>query len=186
MTTTITRPTTSIVGTLRRLYFIRFAFAVAWAVALIAASPDVGPLLTIVLVIYPLFDTAAVFWQLRADGRTTAPRLTETMNVAVSLAVAVALGWSSTVSIAAALGVWGAWAALSGITQLATAVQRRRAGGQVPQILSGAISVAAGIAFLAQSLQDATDITVVGGYAILGGIFFLISAIRLSMLLRQG
>lgn len=183
MTATITRP--PMTATLRRLYFIRFAFAVIWAVILMAASPNVGPLLTFLLVIYPLFDAGAVFWQLRSEGRALSPQSPETINVVVSLVVAAALAWASTVSIAAALGVWGVWAAGSGITQLVTAVQRRRSGGQVPQILSGSISIVAGLGFLAQSFQDATSITVVGGYAILGGIFFLISGIRLSVLLRQ-
>ncbi|NYG58663.1 hypothetical protein BJ980_001586 [Nocardioides daedukensis] len=52
------------------------------------------------------------------------------------------------------------------------------------QTLSGGISVLAGGAFLGQGLQDADNIAGVGGYAILGGIFFLTSAIRLSVVLR--
>ena len=88
-------------------------------------------------------------------------------------------------SISAALVVWGVWAVGSGITQLVTAASRRSSGGQVPQIVSGAISVVAGVGFLAQS-QAATSISGVGGYAILGGIFFLISALRLTALLRRG
>ncbi|WP_146605681.1 hypothetical protein [Micromonospora craterilacus] len=88
-------------------------------------------------------------------------------------------------SITAALGVWGAWAVGSGIPQLIAAVRQRRSGGQVPQILSGGISVLAGAGFLAQAFQGAGNIAGVGGYATLGGIFFLISAIRLSILLRK-
>lgn len=185
MTTTTSRPASPVVGTLHRLYFVRFAFAVAWAAFLISTSPEVGPLLAFLLAIYPLADAAAVWWQLRTESTDPAPRLTERINVGVSLTVAVALAGASTASVAAALGIWGAWAAASGATQLATALQRRRAGGQIPQILSGTISVLAGIAFLAQSLQGATTITGVGGYAILGGLFFLISAVRLTILLQR-
>ena len=107
------------------------------------------------------------------------------INVGVSLVITATLAWASTVSIAAALGVWGAWAAASGATQLATALQRRHIGGQTPQIVSGSLSIAAGIAFLAESFRDTATITGVGGYAALGGIFFLISAIRLSILQRR-
>ncbi|WP_116950005.1 hypothetical protein [Jiangella endophytica] len=167
-------------ATLRRLYLVRFAFAVAWALLLFLTSADTGPLLTVLLVAYPLADAAAVVWQLRSEHRAPGPRVAERINVVVSVVVAIALGWVSTGSIAAALGVWGVWATASGIAQLVTAVLRRSAGGQVPQILSGAISIVAGLAFLAQSFQDPDSISGVGGYAVLGGIFFLISAIRLG------
>jgi uncharacterized membrane protein HdeD (DUF308 family) len=167
-------------ATLRRLYVVRFAFAVVWAVLLFLTSSDTGPLLTVLLVVYPLADAAAVLWQLRSEHRAPGPRAAEWANVVVSVVVAVALGWVSTGSIAAALGVWGGWAAAAGIAQLVTAVGRRSSGGQVPQILSGAISIVAGLAFLAQSFQDPASISGVGGYAILGGIFFLISAVRLG------
>lgn len=180
MTTYDSRPPSSFAGTLRRLYLIRFAFAVIWAAVVLLTSPATGPILTGLLVIYPLVDAAAVLWQLRSDRHTPGPRPAEWANVVVSVGVAVALAWASTASVASALGVWGLWAAASGIPQLVTAVLRRNSGGQVPQILSGAISVVAGLAFLTQSFQDPASISGVGGYAILGGIFFLISAIRLS------
>ncbi|HEY0246740.1 MAG TPA: DUF308 domain-containing protein [Gryllotalpicola sp.] len=170
---------------LRRLYFIRFAFAIVWAVVLIASGGTAGPLLTVLLVIYPLVDAASVLWQIRSEGAASQPRVTEWINVVVSVIVAIALGVTSTVSVAAALGVWGAWAVVSGITQLITAVLRRRAGGQWPQILSGAISVLAGGSFLLSAIHGATSMSTVGGYAILGGVFFVISAIRLSILLRR-
>ncbi|RAY14579.1 hypothetical protein DPM19_12460 [Actinomadura craniellae] len=170
---------------LRRLYFVRFAFAAVWAALLFPASTTEGPLLTALLVSYPLFDAAAVFWQLRSKQRAPGAQVAERINVVVSVVVAIALGWASTVSIAAALAVWGAWAVGSGIPQLLAAVRQRRSGGQVPQMLSGGMSALAGAAFLAQGLRGADDIAGVGGYALLGGIFFLISAIRLSVLLRK-
>lgn len=185
MTLSESRTRPALDQTLRRLYLVRFAFAVAWAAVLLLTSPSTGPLLTVLLVVYPLADAAAVYWQLRSDRGTPGPRPAEWVNVVASLLVAVALGWASTDSIAAALGVWGVWAAASGLAQLVTAVRRRRSGGQVPQILSGAISIVAGLAFLAQSFQDPTSIAGVGGYAVVGGIFFLVSAVRLNALLRR-
>src|SRR5690606_21196122 len=97
----------------------------------------------------------------------------------------IALGIASTFSTSAALIVWGAWAIGAGIPQLISAIRNRRAGGQVPQMLSGGISVFAGSAFLVQGLQGAQAIAGVGGYATLGAIFFLVSAIRLSSIIRR-
>lgn len=179
------RSPSPLTATLRRLYVVRFVFAVAWAALLLPVAAGTGPLLTVLLVVYPLADAAAVLRQLRSGHRTPGPRTAERINVAVSVAAAVALGVASTVSVAAALGVWGAWAAASGAAQLVAAARRRGSGGQVPQILSGAISVVAGAAFLAQSFQDATSIAGAGGYAVLGGIFFLLSAVRLTVLPRR-
>lgn len=183
--TTETATPTSFRTVLRRLYFARFTFAIAWAGVLLVTSSRGGPLLTILLVLYPLFDAAAVLWQLRAERPPQRPKLSEWINVAVSVLVAIALGIASTVSISAALAVWGVWAIGSGIPQLITAIRNRRSGGQVAQILSGGISVLAGSAFLFQGLQGAGTIVGVGGYAALGAIFFLISAIRLNALLRK-
>jgi uncharacterized membrane protein HdeD (DUF308 family) len=185
MTTALMRTSAQLLATLRGIYFLRFAFALTWAVVLITSKPPLGPSLTILLAIYPLVDAGAVYWQVRSEGRATSPRATEMANIALSVIVAIAVGIASTMSIAAALAVWGAWAALSGITQLLTAVQRRHTGGQIPQMLSGGISVLAGLSFLAQALRGADDIAAIGGYAALGGLFFLVSAIRISLLLRK-
>lgn len=171
---------------LRTLYFARFGFAIVWAAVLIATASLGAPLLSVLLVLYPLVDAGSVLWQLRTDDTASGSRVPEGINIVVSVLVAIALGWTSAVSVAAALAVWGAWAIVSGATQLITAVLRRRSGGQVALIVSGGISVFAGTAFLIQGLQGATTIVGVGGYAILGGIFFLIAAIRLSILLRKG
>ena len=170
--------------TLRQLYVVRFVFALAWAVLLWTTATTVGPWLTPLLVVYPLFDAAAVAWQLRTDDSHEAT-MSQRLNVVVSVLVAIALGWASTVSIAAALIVWGAWAVGAGIPQLLTAIRNRRTGGQVPQMLSGGISVLAGLAFLTQGIRGAENIGMVGDYATVGGVFFLISAIRLSLMLRK-
>ncbi|MFL1380237.1 MULTISPECIES: hypothetical protein [unclassified Nocardiopsis] len=171
---------------LRRLYFIRVVFAFAWAALVFTVAGSSGPLLTALLVVYPLFDAGAVLWQLRSKDRVPgSPQAAEWINVAVSVTVAIALGWASTVSPATALIVWGVWAIGSGIPQLVAALRRWRTGGQLPQVLSGGLSVLAGSAFLLQGLQGSGDIAGVGGYAAVGGVFFLVSAIRLTVLLRK-
>lgn len=181
MTSTETTNPSTFSEALRRLYLIRFAFAVVWAGLLFLAVGTTGPLLTILLISYPLFDAAAVLWQIRARSDARQSNVTAWVNVVVSVLVAIALGAASTVSIAAALTVWGVWAIGSGIPQLSTAIRNRPAGGQLPQMLSGGISVLAGGAFLGQGLQGGDNIAGVGGYATLGAVFFLVSAVRLGV-----
>lgn len=172
--------------TLRTVYFVRFAFAIVWAVLLFLLAGHTGPALTVLVVLYPLVDAAAVFVQVRSEGRTSSPRPAELINVILSTVAAIALGWTSTVSVSAALITWGAWAFVAGALQLITAILRRSSGGQIPLIISGAISVLAGCAFTFQGVNGATvNGAGVGGYAVLGGIFFLIAAIRLTVLLRR-
>lgn len=182
----LTAPAPGLTRALRRLYFTRFAFAVVWAVVLIAgAGGGTSPFLTVWLLIYPLFDAGAVLYQLRSEGASASPRIAEWANVVLSVAAGVALAWTSTVSPAAALIAWGAWAIVSGLLQLVVAVLRRRSGGQVPLMISGAASVLAGGAFTVMGASGTSTLTSVGGYAIVGAILFLISAIRLSVLLGR-
>jgi hypothetical protein len=47
-------------------------------------------------------------------------------------------------------------------------------------ILSGGISVVAGTSFILQASADGASLTNLAGYALLGGIFFLVSALRLG------
>ncbi|MFD5224479.1 hypothetical protein ACFWHT_02550 [Microbacterium sp. NPDC058342] len=168
---------------LRKLYFTRFAFAILWVgivFATSASASEPSALLTTLLVLYPLFDAAAVLWQLRADPDKERPKAAEWTNVVASAAVAVALGVVSSISVAGAVAVWGLWAIVAGVPQFVAAIRNRRSGGQVAQMLSGGISVLAGAAFLFQGLQGGGMISGPAGYAGVGAVFFLISAIRLS------
>ncbi|MGN6127979.1 MAG: hypothetical protein ACTHON_15565 [Humibacter sp.] len=173
---------------LRKLYFIRFVFAIIWVAimfATVATSSEPSVLLTVFLVIYPLFDAGAVLWQLRADPDKGRSKASEWISVVVSVAIAIAIGIASSISVPAALAVWGVWAIIAGVPQLITAIRNFRDGGQVAQILSGGISVFAGLGFLFQGLQGNGMLTGAAGYATLGAIFFLVSAIRLSVKLRK-
>jgi hypothetical protein len=170
-------------GALGRLYLTRFVFAVVWAALLFTTAKETGPGLTTLVVIYPLFDAGAVLWQIRTAG-DPGSRAAEWINVAVSVVVAIALAVASTSSIGTTLMVWGTWAICSGLPQLVAAIRNRRTGGQVPQMLSGGISVLAGASFIAQGADDPASMAGAGGYAILGGVFFLISALRLRSVAR--
>lgn len=116
------------------------------------------------------------------DFRSSAaarPRGPLYLNMALSLLTAIALSVAASSGIPDVLRVWGAWAITTGVVQLVLAVQRRRLGGQVPMILSGAISTVAGTGFWLMASGEDASLTGLAGYATLGGIFFLVSALRL-------
>lgn len=166
---------------LRSLYFTRFGFAVVWAVLTMAVAKSMNPAAAVLLVIYPLFDVAAAVVDFRTSG-STRQKSPLYVNMALSLLAAVGLAIAAASGIPAVLRVWGAWAITAGLVQLILAIQRYRLGGQWPMILSGGISVLAGGSFVLMASKPDPSLTSVAGYAILGGIFFLISAIRLHRL----
>lgn len=164
---------------LRRLYFVRFAFAVVWALAMFTTASTLGPLAVTLLVLYPLFDVAAAVVDARASRATGSPALLY-VNVAVSLITAVGVAVACASGIPAVLRVWGAWAVVAGLVQLIVGVTRRGMGGQWPMIISGGISVLAGASFVLGASAANPTLTNAAGYAIPGGVFFLISALRLG------
>ena len=179
-TTTVAAPGFSTTASaLRRLYFVRFAFAIVWALVMFTTAKHLGPLAVTLLVLYPLFDVAAAAIDARASRSTGSPTLLY-VNIAVSLLAAVGLAFAGGSGIPAVLRVWGAWAVVAGLVQLIVGVTRRGMGGQWPMIISGGISVLAGGSFIAGASADNPVLTNAIAYAIPGAIFFLISAIRLG------
>lgn len=164
---------------LRRLYFVRFAFAIVWALVMFTMASEISPVAAVLLVLYPLFDVGAAVVDARASRGTGSPVLLY-VNVAVSLVTAVGVGVACASGIPAVLRVWGAWAVVAGLVQLIVAVPRRAMGGQWPMILSGGISVLAGASFIASAGADEPTLTSAIGYAVPGAVFFLISALRLG------
>jgi hypothetical protein len=169
---------------LRRLYFVRFVFAIVWALVMFTIAGHLGPLTVTLLVLYPLFDVAAAIVDARASRTIGSPALLYA-NVAVSLLAAIGLAIASASGIPAVLRVWGAWAVVAGLIQLIVGVTRRGMGGQWPMIISGGISVLAGGAFIASAAADNPALTNAIGYAIPGAVFFLISAVRLGPAARR-
>lgn len=185
--TTVTAPAPGISTTasaLRRLYFVRFGFAIVWALVMFTTTKHIGPLAATLLVVYPLFDAAAAIVDARASRATTSLKLLYA-NIAISLLAAVGLAVADASGIPAVLRVWGTWAIVAGLIQLIVGVTRRTMGGQWPMIVSGGISVLAGGSFIATASADNPALTNAVGYAIPGAIFFLISAIRLGRAGKQ-
>jgi len=164
---------------LRRLYFVRFAFAIIWALVMFTTARHLGPLARTLLVVYPLFDVAAAITDARTSRHAGRPVLLY-LNIAISLLAAIGLVFAGGSGIPAVLRVWGAWAIVAGAIQLAVGITRRAMGGQWPMIISGSISVIAGAIFIAGASAHHPALTNAIGYAIPGAIFFLLSAIRLG------
>jgi uncharacterized membrane protein HdeD (DUF308 family) len=185
--TTLEAPPTA--RPLRTLYLVRFAFALAWAALLavsttrVDAAGSIGLLSAALLVLYPLFDlVAAVVDRRSAQGRGATSLLV--INMALSLLTGIALVFAAMSGAKAVLIVWGLWAITAGAVQLVVGIRRRAMGGQWAMILSGGLSVPVGVSFVAQAAGLPSSVTSLAGYAVLGGIFFLVSALRLGRVAR--
>ncbi|RCK70231.1 hypothetical protein DT076_06045 [Desertihabitans brevis] len=179
MTSTTDTAPTALAPRLRTLYLARFVFAVVWAVLLALTARTFGPLTVGLLLLYPLVDLVAAVVDHRAS-RAVRPTPLLVVNMVLSGLTVVGLAIASTSGVPAVLVVWGVWAITAGAVQLAVGLVRRRLGGQWPMILSGGISVLAGSGFILQASGGGGALTGLAGYATLGGIFFLLSALRLG------
>lgn len=182
MTTTAVRPV-GVALSLRRLYFVRFVFAVVWGGLLFATGTSLGAASATLLVLYPVFDMAAAIVDVRSS-KTAGPNPGLYVNIAISLLAAVGLAVAASSGIPDVLRVWGAWAIVAGLIQLVVGVVRRGLGGQWPMIISGSISVLAGASFVLQATKDGASLTNLAAYAAFGGVFFLVSALRLGRTAR--
>jgi uncharacterized membrane protein HdeD (DUF308 family) len=166
---------------LKFYYFIRAAFSVAWVGASFAVGPSSPVIAGALLVLYPAWDAAAnLVDALRSGG--LAQNRTQALNVVVSLATTVAVLVALQMSMNRVLGVFGAWAILSGLLQLGTAIRRWRSfGAQWAMVLSGAQSALAGGFFIFQATTPMSpSIANVAGYAAVGALYFLVSAVWLT------
>jgi uncharacterized membrane protein HdeD (DUF308 family) len=164
---------------LRRLYFVRFGFALVWAALLLVTASSLTPVSAALLVLYPVFDVVAAVVDARSTRRTgSAAGLY--VNIAVSALAAVGLALAVTSGVPAVLRVWGAWAVVAGIVQLIVGLRRRGLGGQWAMIAAGGISVLAGTSFFLGAAAAGATLSNLAFYALLGGVLFLVSALRIG------
>jgi uncharacterized membrane protein HdeD (DUF308 family) len=165
---------------LTRFYFTRAAFSVVWVVLAFAIGQHVPAIGAALLVAYPLWDALANYVDMQRSGGMRR-NYSQAFNVFASVVIAIAVTVVLYVNTSLVLDVFGVWAVMSGLLQLATAMRRRKQfGAQWAMILSGAQSALAGAFFIAQA--DASvpaAIVKVAGYAGVGAIYFLISALCL-------
>lgn len=167
---------------LRNYYAVRFGVAALWVVAAVTLAKGMPRFAIAMLVAYPLWDALANLVDARSNGGL-AKNQTQTVNVAVSSLAALAVAVAATRGMNPMLGVFGAWALLSGLLQLATGARRWRTyGAQWVMILSGAQSVLAGGFMLKMATGDLVPDTLirVAPYAAFGAFYFLISALWLT------
>jgi uncharacterized membrane protein HdeD (DUF308 family) len=163
---------------LRNYYFVRAGVAAAWVGAAFTIGTAAPPVAAALLIAYPAWDAIANLIDAARNGGAAQNR-SQVFNVAVSgitaVAVAAVIG-----NMHAVLGVFGAWAILAGLLQLATGVRRWKAGAQWAMVLSGAQSALAGGFFIHQSLGSAMPgIGDVAPYAAFGAFYFAVSAVWL-------
>lgn len=161
-------------------YFSRAAFSVAWVIASLTLGQHNAALGAVLLVLYPLWDAAANYLDATRNGGLARNR-TQALNLVVSLVTTLAVLVALQMSLATVLTVFGGWAILSGLLQLATAIRRwKTAGAQWAMVLSGAQSALAGGFFVVQAQQPVPAVVpVIAGYAAFGAIYFLVSALAL-------
>jgi len=169
---------------LKTYYFMRAAFAIVWVLAAAKAAPY--PLAAALLLIaYPAWDALANLLDGARSGGIKSNQ-TQALNAVASLAVTAAVAlWIG--DMHRVLAVFGVWAILSGVLQLATGVRRwKTSGAQWAMILSGAQSALAGGFFISQASAPADpSITAIAGYAGFGAFYFLLSGLALSIRARR-
>ncbi len=167
---------------LKQYYFLRAAFSIVWVIAAFAIAPSSAVIAATLLVAYPAWDAAANHLDALRSGGLNQSR-TQGLNVLVSLATAIAVILALQVSMNWVLGIFGAWAILSGLLQLGTAVRRWKLfGAQWAMALSGGQSALAGGFFIFQATMPAApSIANVAGYAAVGALYFLVSAVWLTV-----
>lgn len=165
---------------LRTLYFVRAAFSLVWVGLLLAFVKSSPALTAILLLVYPTWDVAATFFDIRAN-RGGASKLPQYVNIGIGLLTTVAVSVALQQGVPTVLLVFGAWAMLTGLIQLVLGLRRRRTfGGQWPMMLSGGQSMIAGASFIAMAQAPTMGIVNLAGYAAFGAFYFLLAAFRLG------
>ena len=169
-------------NSLRQFYYLRAGVAFAWvALVVLLSRLGVPPMVGFVLlVLYPLWDALANVIDVRHSGGLRA-NPGQQFNAAVSIATAVALVIALIVAgTKGALFVFGVWALLAGVLQLAVGIQRRKIGGQAFMMISGAQSALAGVIMGIRAFGEPRSIAELAPYAAFGGVYFLLAALRLT------
>jgi len=169
-------------NTLRQFYFLRSAVAFTWvALVLLVSNLGVPALVAaVLLVLYPAWDALANVLDARRSGGLSAnpgQRLNAVISIATTAALAIALGVGGN---AGGIFVFAAWALLSGLLQLYVGIRRRKMGGQVFMMISGAQSALAGVIMTLQAFGKTPTIAQLAPYAAFGGLYFLLAALRLT------
>ena len=174
--------------TLRNLYFTRTVVQLIWAGVVLATAAGNPPLAAGLLIVYPLWDVACTVYDVRSSRRfASGPPTAQYVNAALGLLAAIGIAATALRSPQQAVVLFGIWALAAGLAQLAVGIVRRKQlGGQWAMILSGLQSAAAGVAFILGGLHDTKHIKDLGGYAVFGGVYFLIAGYLMHRKVSKG
>jgi uncharacterized membrane protein HdeD (DUF308 family) len=165
---------------LRNLYFSRTVVQIVWAAIVLATAPASPKLSVLLVVLYPLWDVICTVRDLRSNPQQTSKGLQQ-VNAVLGLAAAIGAGVFGSMQLRYAVAAFGIWALIAGLLQLGVGLARRKAlKGQWAMVLSGVQSALAGTAFLLGGLQGKVHVKDLGGYAIFGGVYFLIAGLLLN------
>ena len=181
MTRTVSTALAPSSQSLRSFYVLRGVVAFAWVASAAVAgvrNPVAGALF---LAVYAAWDAIAnVIDGQRSGG--LARNQGQLVNVLISSAAALGMAAGVVAGLRLSVSVFGAWALVAGLLQLAVGLRRRGAAkGQVFMILSGAQSALAGGFFLKLGLSGAAGLSQLIPYAAFGGVYFLLAALALSL-----
>lgn len=166
---------------LKRYYLARAAFSVIWVALAFTVGRQHPQLAAVMLVVYPAWDAAANYADAARSGGLLA-NPSQALNLGVSVLTTLAATVALDYGMNAVLAVYGAWAILAGVLQLATGVRRWTSGGQWPMILSGSQSALAGAFFIhAATGEKLPSIVDIAPYAAFGAFYFLVAAVWLSV-----
>ena len=171
---------------LRNLSFARTAFQVVWAASVITTAIKQPQIAAVLFLLYPLWDVACTVYDLSTSSRSGSARSSQIINALLGVVAAIGIGLTVFHQPIYSVAVFGVWAFGAGLLQLVLGlIRRKQLGGQWAMILSGAQSMIAGVAFVLGGLYDKRHIKDVGGYAIFGALYFLISGILLTRKLSK-
>ena len=170
---------------LRNLYFTRTVVQLLWAGIVLATAANNPTLAAGLLILYPLWDVACTIYDIRSSARQ-GPPTAQYVNAILGTVAAIGIALTAFRAPQQAVVTFGIWALAAGLAQLAVGIARRKQmGGQWAMILSGVQSAAAGVAFILGGLHDTKHIRDLGGYAVFGGVYFLIAGILMHRKLSQ-
>jgi len=165
---------------LTHYYFMRTAFSAVWVALAFSVGQRSPEATAALLFVYPAWDALANYFDMSRSGGMAESR-TQAINIVISVITAIAVILTLRTSMSWVLGVFGAWAILSGLLQLGTALRRwKRSSAQWAMVLSGAQSALAGAYFIVQAgVAMPPAISRIAGYAAVGAIYYLVSAVWL-------
>lgn len=167
---------------LRVYYLVRAVVSLVWVAAVLTIGSKSAFVAGALLLIYPAWDALANAVDARKNGGLRR-NSSQAFNTVVSSLTTVAVAFGLAASMNVVLGIFGVWASLSGLLQLATAVRRwKHVGAQWAMILSGAQSAVVGVMFLWKAAGPTTPSAAdIAPYAAFGAFYFLVSGVWLGV-----